>query len=159
LEPAYLREAAAVTRDLHLADPMPPLCALVVASPFDAAIHDAYGKALGLNCYHTYGSEFVNHDLGHYLGAEFKGEYLDRSILADPKPRMPLYHLVGALDAITDADVKQRLGDGMPETLPEWIAFNGLTHIKVKLNGDDRDWDVQRFVSIERAAAQAQKQR
>jgi L-alanine-DL-glutamate epimerase-like enolase superfamily enzyme len=159
LEPVYLKEAAAVTRDSKLAEPIPPLCALVVASPFDAAVHDAYGKAHGLNCYHTYGPEFVNHDLGHYLGSEFKGEHLDRYILKEPKPRMPLYHLVGALDPITDADVKQRLNDGHPETLPEWITFNGLTHIKVKLNGDNADWDVARFLSIERAAGQAQKQR
>ncbi len=159
LEPAYLKEAAIVTRDLKLADPVPPLCALVVASPFDAAVHDAYGKSLGLNCYHTYGPEFVNHDLGHYLGSEFTGEYLDRYTLKEPKPRMPLYHLIGALDPITDADVKHRLNDGHPETLSEWITHDGLTHLKVKLNGDNADWDVDRFVSIERTAAQTQKQR
>ena len=31
----------------------------MVASPFDAALHDAYGKAHGLNCYHTYGPDFL----------------------------------------------------------------------------------------------------
>ena len=47
---------------------------------------------------------------------------LDRYVLPEPKPRMPLYHLVGALDPLTDADVKQPVGDGLPETLGEWIA-------------------------------------
>src|SRR6516164_6345440 len=80
LEPAFLQAAAEVTTELRLAEPIPHLCLLVTASPFDAALHDAYGKVHGLNCYHTYGGDFMNHDLGHYLGAEFTGEYLDRYI-------------------------------------------------------------------------------
>lgn len=159
LEPAYLKAAKDVTRQMQLAEPIPVLCALVSASPFDAALHDAFGKVHGLNCYHTYGPDFVSHDLGHYLGDEFKGEFLDRYILKEPKPRMPLYHLVGALDPIEEKDINRRINDGLPETLGEWIAADGLTHIKVKLNGDDRDWDVERFVRVEKAAATAQAKR
>jgi len=76
--------------------------------------------------------------------------------LRQPKARMPLYHLIGALDPLTDADISARISDGLPETLPEWIAADGLTHLKIKLNGDDLDWDVERVVSIERVAAEAQ---
>jgi L-alanine-DL-glutamate epimerase-like enolase superfamily enzyme len=159
LEPAYERAAAEVTQELHLAEPIPRLCTLVVASPFDAAIHDAYGKAHGLNCYHTYGPDFLGYDLGHYLGPEFKGERLDRYVRRSPQPRMPLYHLVGALDPLTAADVKQPVGDGLPETLAEWIPFNGLTHIKIKLNGDDLAWDVDRVTAVERVTAEAQGRR
>ena len=72
---------------------------------------------------------------------------------------MPLYHLVGALDPLDDGDVVQRIGDGLPETLPEWIRYNGLTHIKIKLNGDDLDWDVERVVRVDRITATAQHQR
>ena len=46
-----------------------------------------------------------------------------------------------------------------PETLAEWIPFNGLTHIKIKLNGDDLGWDVERVVRVDRVADQAQRQR
>jgi L-alanine-DL-glutamate epimerase-like enolase superfamily enzyme len=159
LEPAFLQAAAEVTTELRLAEPIPHLCLLVTASPFDAALHDAYGKVHGLNCYHTYGREFMNHDLSHYLGPEFAGEYLDRYIRKDPQPRMPLYHLVGALDPLTEADIKQRIGDGLPETLPEWIAYNGLTHLKIKLNGDDLGWDVERVIGVDRVASEAQRQR
>ena len=98
LEPVYFTAAADVTRELRLAEPIPRLCALVVASPFDAAVHDAFGRLHGLNCYHTYGPDFVSHDLGHYLGAAFKGDTLDRHVSRSPQPRMPLYHLIGALD-------------------------------------------------------------
>src|SRR5262249_22686817 len=142
-----------------LAEPIPRLCTLVVASAFDAALHDAFGKAHGLNCYHTYGPDFMTHDLGHYLGPEFKGEALAHYVSRMPQPRLPLYHLVGALDPLEAADVTQPVGDGLPETLGEWIGCNGLTHIKVKLNGDDLRWDVDRVVRIDRVSALAQRRR
>jgi L-alanine-DL-glutamate epimerase-like enolase superfamily enzyme len=159
LEPAYLRAAAEVSRERNLAEPIPTLCALVCASPFDAALHDAYGKFWGLSTYHMYGPDFMIHDLGHYLGPEFQGERLDHYVSREPKPRMPLYHLVGALDPIEASDVKQPVGDGLPETLPEWIRYNGLTHLKIKLNGDDLGWDVERVVRVDAAAERTQRER
>ena len=159
LEPEYLQAAAEVSRQLNLVEPIPKLCALVTMSAVDAAIHDAYGKAHELNCYHTYGPEFLTRDLSHFLTPEFKGETLDRYVMKEPKPRLPLYHLIGALDPLTDSDVKQRIGDGLPETLPEWILYNGLTHLKIKLNGDNLDWDVERVVRVNRVATEAEHER
>lgn len=43
--------------------------------------------------------------------------------------------------------------------MPEWIATDGLTHLKIKLNGDNLDWDVDRVVAIEQVATEAQSQR
>ncbi len=139
--------------------PMPALAKLVVASAFDAALHDAYGKLHGLNCWKTYRPEFLKHDLGHYLGKEFAGDRLHNFITPDPKPRMPLYHLIGALDPLTPADVKTPVGDGLPEHLAEWIHRDGLTHLKIKLNGDDLGWDVERVVKVNAIAEEAQRQR
>lgn len=159
LEPAYLKAAEEVTRSLALAEPIPHLCTLVVGSAFDAALHDAFGKAHGVSSYHTYGPDFLHHDLGHYLGAAFRGDRLDRYVQREPKARMPLYHLIGALDPLTDADLPQRINDGLPETLPEWIRFNGLTHLKIKLNGDNLDWDINRVLRVEQVTAETQRQR
>lgn len=159
LEPEVVRQAQALSAEQALADPVPVLAALVTASPFDAAVHDAFGKLHGLNCFQTYGPEFLSHDLGHYLGDAFRGDSLDRYIARAPQPRMPLYHLVGALDPLTDADVRQPVGDGLPETLAQWIPFNGLTHLKIKLNGDDLAWDVERVLGVERVAAEEQQKR
>jgi L-alanine-DL-glutamate epimerase-like enolase superfamily enzyme len=159
LEPAYLKAAAEVSSRLRLTEPIPKLCSLVTASAFDAAIHDAFGKAHGLNCYRTYGPEFMQHDLAHYLGPEYKGEFPSRYLSPEPKPRMPLYHLVSAIDPIEDADIVQRVNDGLPETLPEWIRYNGLTHLKIKLNGDDRKWDVERVLRVDKVTTQTQAQR
>ena len=159
LEPEFFHAADVVTRERKLAEPIPKLCTLVAASPFDAAVHDAFGKAHGRNCYHTYGPEFLAHDLGHYLGTEFAGLPLEKFVRPEPQKKMPLYHLIGALDPITDADIKTRVNDGLPETVPEWIHADGLTHLKIKLNGDDLAWDAERVVKIDQAAAQAQKER
>jgi L-alanine-DL-glutamate epimerase-like enolase superfamily enzyme len=93
------------------------------------------------------------------LSPDFSGEYLDQYTLREPKPRMPLYHLVGALDPLVDADVATRVGDGLPETLQEWIRYNGLTHLKIKLAGDDLAWDVARVAAVENAAAPVQASR
>jgi L-alanine-DL-glutamate epimerase-like enolase superfamily enzyme len=147
LEPEYLRTAGAMTNAA-----MPKLAMLVTASPFDAAIHDAYGKLHGRSSWHTYGPDFLRHDLAHYLGDAYKGETLDRYVLRDPKPSVALYHSVGASDPIVAADIKKRIGDGLPETLPEWIAHDRITHIKIKLNGDDLKWDIDRVVAIDAAA-------
>lgn len=159
LDPVYRKLAADVSERLHLAEPIPPLCTLVTASAFDAAIHDAFGKAHGVNCYHTYGPEFMKYDLGHYLGPEYKGEFPVRYVSQEPKRRMPLYHLVSAIDPIEESDITKRINDGLPETLPEWIRYNGLTHLKIKLNGDDPKWDVDRVLRVDRVTTETQKQR
>ncbi len=149
-EPENFKAAVEVSRGM--AEPVPPLCTIVTASPFDAAMHDAYGKLHHVNSFQTLGPLFMRNDLAHYLGPEFRGEKLDLYIPPVPAPQLPLYHLVGAVDPITAEDVKQKVGDGLPETLPEWIRYNGITHIKIKLNGDDRQWDMDRVIRVHQAA-------
>jgi L-alanine-DL-glutamate epimerase-like enolase superfamily enzyme len=148
-----------VAGDHKLPEPIPELAQLVAASPLDAAIHDAYGKVNGRNSYNMLGADCMHHDLAYYLDEQFAGEYLDQYTLREPKPRMPLYHLVGALDPLTAADVVKPIKDGLPVTLQEWIPANGLTHLKIKLAGDDLDWDVQRVLSVDSVAAEAQEKR
>ena len=159
LEPEFLRIAAELSAEMQLTTPIPKLCTEVTASPIDAAIHDGFGKANGINSYNGLSEDFMNHDLSHHLNEKFVGKYLDQYTLRSPKPKMPLYHLIGALDPLTDADNPNRLNDGLPETLPEWIVADGLTHLKIKLNGDELDWDVQRVLSIEKIVAETQKKR
>lgn len=152
LEPEYLKAAAEVSGELGLAEPIPKLCTQVTASPFDAALHDAFGKALGLNCYRTYSAGLMGHDLSRYLNADFKGESLESYVSAEPRDWIWLFHSVGGLDAVTPGDLKEPLGDGMPETLGEWIKRDGLQRIKIKLQGENLEWDIARTVSIDRVA-------
>jgi L-alanine-DL-glutamate epimerase-like enolase superfamily enzyme len=154
LESEYQADADAVTNKLGIAERMPGLMTLVAASPLDAALHDAYGMVLGRNVYRCYGPEFANHDLAYFLTPEFRDEYLDRYLLRDPKPFMPLYHLVGALDPLTSSDASKPIGDGLPETLAEWIQRESLTHLKIKLAGDDLARDVARVRAVEAVAVE-----
>lgn len=159
LSAEYDHLAKQLATQLKLGEPIPELARLVAASPFDAALHDAYGRLHNLNSFDVLTSKFMNHDLSEYLDIEFKGEYLDKYTLRQPTPRMPLYHLVGALDPLTDADITKKIGDSLPETLPQWIAYNGLTHMKIKLAGDNFDWDVERTLAVNRVAEEAQAKR
>ncbi|MBA2114895.1 mandelate racemase/muconate lactonizing enzyme family protein [Bremerella alba] len=145
--------------ELSLPESIPELALLVAGSPVDAALHDAYGKALGLNSYNTLGKEFIEEDLSGFLNEDFAGEYLDQYTTRQPQPTMPLYHLVGALDPLDHDELEQPVGDGLPETLPQWIAADGLTHLKIKLNGDDLDWDVARVAKIDKVSTAAQTKR
>ena len=159
LEPEYLGAAAAVTRARGLPAPIPKLCTLVVASAFDAAMHDAYGKAFGVSSYETYGPTFMRRDLSHDLGAAFTGEYLDRYVPVTPRPRTLVFHSVGASDPLEPVDVTRRLEDGLPNTLEEWIARDGLVAFKIKLNGGRLDADLERVVRIDRVVSRAQELR
>ncbi len=152
LEPEYLKAAVTVSADLKLAAPIPKLCTLVTASAIDGAIHDAFGKAHARNCYQTYGPDLLGPDLSAFLGAAFRGERLDKYLLKQPRPAVNLYHSVGGADPLLTADIVKPVGDGLPETLPEWIRFNGLHHIKIKLQGDELNWDIERVVGIDRIA-------
>ncbi len=159
LEPEYLKAAEAVTADMHLDSPIPKLCTLVTMSPFEAAIHDAFGKMHNRNSFQACNKDLVDHDLSHYLGAEYKGEYLDQYVLKQAKAEMPLYHLVGAVDPILENDIQKRINDGLPETLPEWINYNGITHLKIKLNGSDVNWDMERVLTVDRVTTETEKTR
>ena len=50
---------------------------------------------------------------------------------------------------------ERRSATACPKTLGEWIACDGLTHLKIKLNGDDLGWDVDRVRRASNAVAEA----
>jgi len=161
LEPEYLRAAASVSRAQSLSSPIPKLCMLVVASAFDAAMHDAYGKAFGRSVYETYGPEFIRRDLSADLGPAFKGEYLDRYVPSVPRARMPVFHSVGASDPLEASDMQNRtrIEDRLPNTLEEWIPRDGLIRFKIKLNGGNLEADFNRVIQIDRVVNRAQARR
>src|SRR5215204_2937950 len=66
LEPEFFLAAQDFTALHQWSEPVPKLATLVVASAFDAALHDAFGRMLGLNCFKTYGPEFLEPDLGEF---------------------------------------------------------------------------------------------
>jgi L-alanine-DL-glutamate epimerase-like enolase superfamily enzyme len=134
---------------------MPWLAALVCCSAFDIALHDAYGTLHGVDVYGTYGPDFMNRDLAHFLepaeGADlsFDGKY-PQDFLASPREeRLPAWHLVGGRDLLAASELEgSEPDDGYPVLLPEWIRRDGLKCLKVKLRGDDAAWDYARLVEV-----------
>ena len=85
----YPHLAKTLAQRLKLAEEIPLLAQLVAASAFDAALHDAFGRANDANSYDLLSGKQMNDDLSIYLDAQFKGEFLDKYTLRQPKERLP----------------------------------------------------------------------
>ena len=155
---------------------LPHLAALVCNSPFDIALHDAYGNLHGVRVYDTYNSQWMNRDLAQFVTPaadtkiSFEGrypiDYLAPNVPTDPdkilEPNdyvhapptsLKAWHLVGGLDALETSDLSgDEPDDGYPVTLRQWIARDGLTCLKVKLRGNDQSWDLDRLERVGRIA-------
>src|SRR5205823_4759345 len=137
-------------------EPMPWLAALVCCSAFDLAVHDAYGKLLGRPTYETYSSEFMNRDLAFYLQPaprsaprSFQGKYPADFLAASPPAELVAWHLVGGLDPLDKSELTgNEPKDGYPILLKDWIRRDGLKCLKVKLRGNDADWDLKRLLKV-----------
>ena len=140
-------------------EPMPWLAALVCASPFDLALHDAYGLVNKKPIYQLYNSTYLNFDLSHFLepkegsGISFAGktpsDFLDLSVPEE----IPVWHLVGGLDPLSSDELTgDEPDDGYPVHLEEWIESDGLNCLKIKLRGNDSAWDYSRLQAIGRIA-------
>jgi len=136
-------------------EPVPWLAALVCCSPFDMATHDAYGKLHRRPVYSTYDARFMNRDLAGYLqpaarsGVSFRGKYPSDYLIDRPPKKLPAWHLVGGLDALEKSQLKgDEPADGYPLLLKDWIKRDGLKCLKVKLRGNDQEWDFDRMVQV-----------
>jgi len=154
--PALLDE---LNRERRGAEPMPWLAALICCSAFDIAIHDAYGKLHGLPIYETYSAEHMTADLDHYLepapgtNISFAGRYPRDFLADDPPMRLPAWHLVGGKDPLSPDELTgEEPDDGYPVLLDDWIGRDGLKCLKVKLRGNDSEWDYSRLVKVGRIA-------
>ena len=137
------------------AESMPWLAALVCASAFDLAVHDAYGVMNKVPIYQAYGREFLSSDLSDFLkpakdsNIQFESKYPADFLDLNPPSRIPVWHLVGGLDPLEEAELKgDEPEDGYPVHLREWIERDGLNCLKVKLRGNEQDWDYKRLLKI-----------
>jgi L-alanine-DL-glutamate epimerase-like enolase superfamily enzyme len=138
---------------------MPRLAALVCNSPFDIALHDAFGKLLGRPVYQTYNADCLGVDLARFLQpardtpVSFRGLYPADFLVPRPPRRLRAWHLVGGLDALDASELTgSEPNDGLPVTLADWMRRDGLKCLKVKLRGNDAAWDYERLVKVGRLA-------
>ena len=107
----------------------------------DRALLDALCRAIGMPFY-----EVIRRNL---VGAEvFEGMDLEAFFSAlKPSASIAARHTVGLVDPITAADQKERVDDGLPETLEEVVARYGHHWFKLKVGGDVKA-DVERLSAI-----------
>jgi L-alanine-DL-glutamate epimerase-like enolase superfamily enzyme len=135
---------------------VPRLASLVCWSPFDAAIHDAWGKVSGRSTYQLYSGEYLNADLSAYLGSSWRDQY-PNAFLTPPRERLDVQHVVGISDPLTSSEIIQADGseDGLPGTLSEWIARDSVRWFKLKVTGTDVEWDLQRILDVYHVACES----
>ena len=137
---------------------VPHLAALICSSPFDQALHDAYGELHGRATFQLFGAEHLETDLAAWLTDSndspraFRGRRPDAFLTTAPAD-LPVWHLVGGLDPLdTDELTGDEPQDSRPVTLRQWLQQDGLDCLKVKLTGTDREWDYQRLVRVAQLA-------
>ena len=107
----------------------------------DRALLDALCRAMDVSFYEAVRANLVGAPAteGIDLGAYFA--------TLRPAERIAARHTVGLLDPITAVDPRERVNDGLPETLQEVVARYGHRYFKLKVGGDARA-DVERLAAI-----------
>ena len=125
---------------LVLPDAMPALVRSVCLSPFDAALHDAVGKALRVSSFSLY-----QHDCpipsADYLFPDCGAVRAIRETMRPPKSALTAWLVVGTTEPL--------------DTLSEWVQTRGYHAFKLKLSGKDTDLDVARTAAVFHAARAA----
>lgn len=134
---AFWRQLYSVQAAWGAAHKIPPLLAQFGTSLVERALIDAYCRA------HRVSLAEALHDnlLGVDLGSLHPG--LAGTAPRDWLPEVPpaevfARHTVGLSDPLTDADIPagERVDDGLPQSLVSCIRFYGLSHFKLKINGE-----------------------
>jgi hypothetical protein len=107
----------------------------------ERAIIDALGRAEGASVFDLVRANRIG--LTTTTAPDLSGFDID-GFLAGLQPARSIFvrHTVGLVDALTRAETKQRLDDGLPESLEEVIAAYRHQHFKLKVSGAiDADLD------------------
>jgi L-alanine-DL-glutamate epimerase-like enolase superfamily enzyme len=124
-----------------------PLVAGFGPALIDRALLDALCRALGVSFYEAIIKNLPRITAPGWqqdLMAFDMDEFLDGLKAAT---QVAARHTVGLLDPLTAADVRERLNDGLPQTLEEVIARYGHRWFKLKIGGDPKA-DVERLAAI-----------
>jgi L-alanine-DL-glutamate epimerase-like enolase superfamily enzyme len=133
---------------------LPYLAALNCLAPFDAAIHDAWGRGLQAASYSSYTAATLNGDLAVYLGKEFQSRY-PADFLGAPRRRLRAQHVVGVTDPLSEHDAPPTMPGTLPTHLAAWVRRDNLTAFKVKSRGQEPQVDAERLAAVYRVATSA----
>jgi L-alanine-DL-glutamate epimerase-like enolase superfamily enzyme len=107
------------------------------ASPFDAAVHDAVGIALGRSAFSFYDPSCpLPMADACFDGGDACGRIT--RLIRKPKHELKAWYIVGKNDT--------------PETLAPWVRQRGYRHFKIKTLGKDSAQDAARTIEVYRMA-------
>jgi L-alanine-DL-glutamate epimerase-like enolase superfamily enzyme len=100
----------------------------------------------------TFGEAVRENVLGISLGSiydELEGYEPADLLPKEPRRSTAIRHTVGLTDPLTDDDIaaSDRLEDGLPQSLSEYVREDGVDHFKIKLSAD-RERDANRLSRI-----------
>ena len=114
----------------------------------ERALIDAVGTGRGLSYHQLLETNELALDFGP-IHAELQGMTPAAVIAARPVEQFYIRHTVGLADPIWTADVgaDERLDDGLPQSLEQYIDVQGIVYFKIKVNGDLEN-DLERLRAI-----------
>jgi L-alanine-DL-glutamate epimerase-like enolase superfamily enzyme len=108
-----------------------------------------------LPTYDTYRPPLLPGNLSGFLEpavnstVRFNGLHLSQFLLSARRERLDAWHLVGGLDPLSPDELTgSEPRDGHPVLLADWIRRDGLRCLKIKLRGNDAEWDFNRIVRV-----------
>jgi len=133
----------AVQQDWGRAHNLPSLLSNFGTALVERALVEAICKSLGSPFARAVGSSAMGIRLGE-MDKRLVGFQPADLLPRQPRQRVIARHTVGMADPLTDDDISadNRLNDGLPQSLAEYIQRYGLKHFKIKISGDvgqDRD--------------------
>jgi L-alanine-DL-glutamate epimerase-like enolase superfamily enzyme len=125
-----------------------PLLASYGPAQVDRAVLDALCRLEGVSFYEAIRGNLAGIGAAHPQFAAIGVEQMLPKL--QPHPDIEARHTVGMVDAITAADLKEPVNDGLPETLEDVVAAYGHRWFKLKVGGNiAADLDrLQRIASV-----------
>ena len=117
----------------------PPLLWGYGVSMVEQAVIDAFCRHRGI----SFGEAIRTGEFGVRPGEiypELKGSTPADCLPDEPTSRAAVRHTVGLSDPLVAAamDPEDRLADGLPQALDEYVERNGVDHFKIKLSADEQ---------------------
>jgi L-alanine-DL-glutamate epimerase-like enolase superfamily enzyme len=138
-EPAHPLELGLRLHENVCHEPVPPVLARAMcASPFDAAIHDAVGIAVGRSAFDFYRQPVAIPSADRHFRGRSAAAAIAQTIQS-PKRQLRAWYLVGKKDS-------------MANDVGPWIRQRGYHCFKIKIFGHDNAYDVGRTVEVFREA-------
>jgi L-alanine-DL-glutamate epimerase-like enolase superfamily enzyme len=144
--------AGRLEAEVQLPESIPELARTVCAAPFDAALHDAFGRLHQISSYDALDPQFLPHALSTWLGPSLADRHVSEFFNRSPSREVPGWHIVSKDDPLTQAEVVSPIEDWLPSSLEAWIELEGMFCLKIKTTGTDVAFDVARTMDVFRAA-------